>query len=398
MNLQEYIAQQNAPSMEAVDLLEMLSTEAAFREEVGAMGQALNVVQAIDALDIDKLSNEAYQIGVEAIFTTAGMDHIPVEVVVPSFESSQALVVSSGAQHEEKAAKKKGILKRLWDFIKGLWQKIKTRFMSIFKNKRSHTQQLLAHQHQLETAAAAMGHTFALGHGHGLDGSANPIPRQGGDDKQAPGGHRQSAMLGFDAPKTVQLNFLGHNAQDVIKHGHDLAGHITKMTAAVESAFHKLLTLDYTNMPSGIDLVNKVGGYTDKFTAGDSGADFVISRNGAQVHTHAGKSVEFKAVPGEIPVKELLAARHAIVAAWDEQTKKMANFNQQLDLLEKVIASHEAKIAGLTDAAEIEKSQNAANGMNRGLHFASSLAACPVENAINPALREIDKLLGVKKS
>lgn len=397
MNLQEYIAQQTAPSVESVDLLELLSTEAAFREEVGAMGQALNVVQAIDALDIDKLSNEAYQVGVESILTTAGMDHIPLDLVVPSFESSQALAISSGAAHEEKAAKKAGILKRVWDFIKGLWQKIKAKFLSIFKNKRAHTQQLLSHQHQLETAAASMGYKL-VGHGHGLDGSANPVSPHRPDDKQAPGGHRQSALLGYDTAKSIQLNFLGHNAHDVVTNAHALVGHITKMTDAVESAFGKLLNLDYTNMPSGIDLVKAVGGYRDTFKAGETAADFVISRMGAQVITHAGKSADFKADPNEIPVKELLQARHALVAAWDDQTKKIAGFNQKLDVLEKIIASHEAKIAHMTDAAEIEKSQNAANGINRGLNFAAHLASYPVENVIQPALREIDKLLGVKKS
>jgi len=373
MNLQEYIAQQTAPSLEAVDMIELLSLEASFREDMTSLGQALNVTSAIEALDIDKLSNEAYQVGIESILTTAGMDHIPTELVVPSFESSQALAISSGAQHEEKGAKKKGILKRIWDFIKSLWQKIKAKFASIFKAKRSHTAQLMLQQSKIESAASSMGYSF-VGH----------------EKKEGP------AALGFHEAKKVSLGYLGTEPSAVAHGAHTLAEHINKLTTAVDAAFHKLLAIDYNHMPAGKDLVEAVGGYTDKFTAGETVVTMSIGRMGAQVNSISGKHVEFNAHPESIPVKELVQARHVLVAAWDAQTKKMETFNGQLDVLEKIIAQQEAKIATMTDPAEIERSQNAANGLNRGLHFAGALAACPVENAVAPALREIDKLLGVK--
>lgn len=375
--LQEYIEQQMAPStsFESADLIELLSLESSVRADVASMGQALNVTQAIEALDIDKLSNEAYQVGIESILTTAGMDHIPTDLVVPSFESSQALVVSSGAQHEEKAAKKKGILKRIWDFIKGLWAKIKAKFLSIFKSRKAETAALMLQQHKIETAASAMGHTFAIGH-----------------DK-APVG---PAVLGFHEAKKVSLGFLGNDPQHVAQGGHVLAEKIGKLTHALDDKFHKLMAIDYTRVPDTAAL-NALMSYTDRseIPGTQTTIDMTIGRTGTHVIVAQRHSADFNAHPEAIPVKELVMARHAIVAAWDEQSKKLDTYNHQLDALDRVIKTYEQKAATAT-GDEIAKSEAAAAGMNRVLHMASGLMGSTVDHAARPALREIDKLLGVK--
>lgn len=375
--LQEYINQQTAPSMEAVDLIELLSMESSAREDLVKLSSSLNVVRAITDLNIDALSNESYHVAIESILTTAGMDDIPLKLIVPSFESSQALALSHGTPaHDDKLAKKKGILKRVWDFIKGLWDKLKAKFKSIFKSRKAETAQLMLQQQKIESAASAMGHTFAIGH-----------------DKAAPG----PAVLGFHEAKQVSLGFLGNDPAHVAQGGHVLAEKINKLTHALDDKFHKLMAIDYTNVPDTAALSSLMS-YTDRseIPGTQTTVDITIGRTGTHVIVAQRGHTQFNAHPEAIPVKELVQARHAIVAAWDEQNKKLESYNHQLDQLDRIIQGFEQKAYAATDPVELSKAEAAAPGMNRVLHLAGGLMSSTVNHAARPALNEIDKLLGVK--
>lgn len=371
--LQEYINQQTAPSMEAVDLLEVLSLESSAREDIAKLTASLNVVTAIEALNIDTLSNEAYQVGIESILTTAGMDEIPTKVVVPSFESSQALMLSHGTpMHEEKLAKKKGILKRVWEFIKSLWKKLKEKFKGLFQKNRAHTQQLLIQQQKIETAAAAIGHSFTSDKAH------------------------EAALLGFSAPKTVSLGFLGGSPHDVAVGADKVAHTGVEFAGKIGDAFQKLLTIDYTKMPDSKELPNIVGRADLEAQTPSNTIKCSIGRTGAQVIVMGGTRKEVPVRPEDIPVKELVLARHAIVAAWDNHTKSMDAHQKHLDVLEGIADRFEADLARVTDPAQLDAQTNASNGLNRALGFAGSLLSAQISPVYQASLTEIDKLLGVK--
>lgn len=370
--LQEYIRQQTAPSMEAVDLFEMLSLESSVREDLASMGNGLNVITAINALDIDTLSNESYQVAVGSILTTAGLDDIPLAVVVPSFESSQALALSHGTpMHEEKVAKKKGILKRVWEFIKGLWQKLKARFKGLFQKNRAHTQALLIQQQKVETAAAAIGYSFT------------------GEKAKAATG------IGFDAPKTIRLGFLGRNPHEVAQGADKLAHAGVAFAGKVGDAFQKLLTIDYKKMPATKELPDIVGRFKDSVDLHGNHIEFVLGRSGAQCHVNGTQRSDVGVKPDDIPVKELVMARHAIVHAWDNHTKAMEAHQKHLDVLESICDRFERELTTITDPAKLEEQSNATAGLQRGLHFAAGLLSAPVGPVYQASLTEIDKLLGV---
>lgn len=371
--LQEYINQQTAPSMEAVDPLEVLSLESSAREDIAKLTASLNVVTAIEALNIDTLSNEAYQVGIESILTTAGMDEIPTKVVVPSFESSQALMLSHGTpMHEEKLAKKKGILKRVWEFIKGLWKKLKDKFKGLFQKNRAHTQALLIEQQKVERAAQAIGYSFS-------------------GDKV-----KEATLIGFSAPKTVSLGFLGGTPHEVAQGADKLAHNGVDFAGKIGDAFQKLLAIDYTKMPDSKALPDIVGRVELEVHNVTNTIKFIIGRGGAQAFVMGAVRKEVPVRPEDIPVRELVLARHAIVAAWDNHTKSMAAHQQHLDVLEKIADKFEADLAHVTDPVQLEAQTNASNGLNRALSFASGLLSAQVGTVYQASLTEIDKLIGFK--
>lgn len=389
--INKHLEQESLESMKGFDLHEVASFESQTRADVGEFCRAIAMATAIENLSIENLSNEAYHTAVESIFTTAEVA-IPVSAVVPSFEASDALLI--GHDGGAKAEKKKGVLKRIWEFIKGLWAKLKERLKGLFTRKQQVVTMLLTQQKEMEAAGSAMGYKFpALGQGHGKDAAAEKPAA--GDDKQAPGGHAKAGRIGYSAKRTISLNVLGKDPSSCAHGADTLATHSKSMTAAVDKAFNKLLGLDFTKIPEGKDMADAVGAYSDKLNIpGGAEVEFHIHRTGAQVRFAGGTGTKFEVEdPSTIPVRELLHARAALVNAWDVNTKAMAAFGKHLDALEKIADQHSAKVQGLAEGA-VEHETAIANGLQRACGFASRLLACPVEVALQPAIRELDNLLG----
>lgn len=388
--LQQHIQQHFNPevSLEAYDPLEMLSFESAMREDLAQLGRSVAMATAIEQLDVETLSNESYQVAIESIFTTAEVE-IPVSAVVPSFESSQALVVATGSEAEAKVSKKKGVLKRIWAFIKGLWAKLKAKFSSWFGKKKQHVQVLQLQQTKMEHAAQAVGYKFGIGHEAGAGAAAV------GSDK-APVG------IGYQAGKILRIGVLGKNPSDVAKGADHVAGASLKLTHAAEQAFEKLLTLDYTKFEgdSISNIARSVGNHQEKVALPSGGtANFSIGRTGAQVIVMGGghESYDVKD-PSQIPVRELLHARAAMVNALDVNVKTMEKRQNELKVLEQIADAEEKKIDKYTpeQAAELAASSKMANALQVGIGIATRLLACPVERILDPGIHEVDVCLGAR--
>jgi hypothetical protein len=392
--LQQHITQHFNPevSLEGYDFADLVSFEAGMREDIAQLGRSVAMATAIEQLDVETLSNESYQVAIESIFTTAEVE-IPVSMVVPSFESSQALVVATGTEAEAKVSKKKGILKRIWGFIKGLWAKLKAKFASWFGKKKQHVQVLQLQQQKMEHAAQAIGYTFG-----------DKTPKAAGDDRQAPGGHAAQGAIGYDEGKVLRIGVLGKNPADVAKGADQVAGASLKLTHAAEQAFEKLLRLDFTKFDkdSASTVAKSVGDHKDNVTLPSGGhATFFIGRSGAQVVV-AGGGHESYAVKNasQIPVRELLHARAAMVNALDVNCKTMEKRQVELKLLEQIADEEEKKIDKYTpdQAAELAASSKKANALQVGIGIATRLLACPVERILDPGIHEVDVCLGARNA
>lgn len=382
--LQQHISQHFAPevSVESYDPLEMLSFESAMREDIGQLGRSIAMATAIEGLDEVALSNEAYQVAIESIFTTAEVE-IPLSAVVPSFESSQALVVASGTDAEAKVSKKKGILKRIWAFIKGLWAKLKAKFATWFGKKKQHVEHLKLGQSKMEAAAQAVGYKF------------------GGTEL---GGDKAPVGIGYEAGKVLRIGVLGKNPADVAKGADAVAGASLKLTHAAEQAFEKLLHLDFTKFEgdSISSIAKSVGDHKENVTLPSGGhATFFIGRSGAQVIVEGGghESYDVKD-PSQVPVRELLHARAAMVNALDVNCKTMEKRQGELKMLEQIADAEDKKIDKYTpeQAAELAASSKMANALQVGIGIASRLLACPVERILDPGIQEVDTCLGARNA
>lgn len=380
--LQQHISQHFAPevSVESYDPLEMLSFESAMREDIGQLGRSIAMATAIEGLDEVALSNEAYQVAIESIFTTAEVE-IPLSAVVPSFESSQALVVASGTDAEAKVSKKKGILKRIWAFIKGLWAKLKAKFATWFGKKKQHVEHLKLGQSKMEAAAQAVGYKFG-----GTEVGADKAP----------------VGIGYEAGKVLRIGVLGKNPADVAKGADAVAGASLKLTHAAEQAFEKLLHLDFTKFEgdSISSIAKSVGDHKENVTLPSGGhATFFIGRSGAQVIVEGGghESYDVKD-PSQVPVRELLHARAAMVNALDVNVKTMEKRQSELKMLEQIADAEDKKIDKYTpeQAAELAASSKMANALQVGIGIASRLLACPVERILDPGIHEVDTCLGAR--
>ncbi|MNQ02293.1 hypothetical protein D3C85_149630 [compost metagenome] len=380
--LQQHISQHFAPevSVESYDPLEMLSFESAMREDIGQLGRSIAMATAIEGLDEVALSNEAYQVAIESIFTTAEVE-IPLSAVVPSFESSQALVVASGTDAEAKVSKKKGILKRIWAFIKGLWAKLKAKFATWFGKKKQHVEHLKLGQSKMEAAAQAVGYKFG-----GTEVGADKSP----------------VGIGYQAGKVLRIGVLGKNPADVAKGADAVAGASLKLTHAAEQAFEKLLHLDFTKFEgdSISSIAKSVGDHKENVTLPSGGhATFFIGRSGAQVIVEGGghESYDVKD-PSQVPVRELLHARAAMVNALDVNVKTMEKRQGELKMLEQIADAEDKKIDKYTpeQAAELAASSKMANALQVGIGIASRLLACPVERILDPGIHEVDTCLGAR--
>lgn len=382
--LQQHISQHFAPevSVESYDPLEMLSFESAMREDIGQLGRSIAMATAIEGLDEVALSNEAYQVAIESIFTTAEVE-IPLSAVVPSFESSQALVVASGTDAEAKVSKKKGILKRIWAFIKGLWAKLKAKFATWFGKKKQHVEHLKLGQSKMEAAAQAVGYKFG-----GTEVGADKSP----------------VGIGYQAGKVLRIGVLGKNPADVAKGADAVAGASLKLTHAAEQAFEKLLHLDFTKFEgdSISSIAKSVGDHKENVTLPSGGhATFFIGRSGAQVIVEGGghESYDVKD-PSQVPVRELLHARAAMVNALDVNVKTMEKRQGELKMLEQIADAEDKKIDKYTpeQAAELAASSKMANALQVGIGIASRLLACPVERILDPGIQEVDTCLGARNA
>jgi hypothetical protein len=380
--LQQHITQHFAPvvSMEAYDPLEMVSFESAMREDLAQLGRSVAMATAIEQLDPETLSNEAYQVAIESIFTTAEVE-IPLTAVVPSFESSQALVVATGSEAEAKVSKKKGVLKRIWAFIKGLWAKLKAKFSTWFGKKKQHVQMLQLQQSKMESAAQSTGYKFG-----GTELGADKAP----------------VGIGYQAGKILRIGVLGKNPADVAKGADQVAGASLKLTHAAEQAFEKLLHLDFSKFEgdSISSIAKSVGDHKENVTLPSGGhANFFIGRSGAQVVVSGGghESYDVKD-PSQIPVRELLHARAAMVNALDVNVKTMEKRQNELKMLEQIADAEDKKIDKYTpeQAAELAASSKMANALQVGIGIASRLLACPVERILDPGIHEVDVCLGAR--
>lgn len=390
--LQQHIQQHlnPLPSLEAFDYADMVSFESAMREDLSQLGRSVAMATAIEQLDPETLSNEAYQVAIESIFTTAEVE-IPLAAVVPSFESSQALVVATGSEAEAKVSKKKGVLKRIWAFIKGLWAKLKAKFATWFGKKKQHVEVLKLGQAKMERDAQAIGYTFG-----------DKSPKVAGDDKQAPGGHSASIGIGYDAGKVLRIGVLGKNPSDVAKGADAVAGASLKLTHAAEQAFEKLLRLDFTKFEgdSISSIAKSVGDHKENVTLPSGGhATFFIGRSGAQVVVQGGGHESYAVKdPSQVPVRELLHARAAMVNALDVNCKTMEKRQNELKMLEQVADAEDKKIDKYTpeQTAELAASSKMANALQVGIGIASRLLACPVERILDPGIHEVDACLGAR--
>lgn len=379
--LQQHISQHFNPevSVESYDFAELVSFESGMREDLAQLGRSVAMATAIEQLDVESLSNESYQVAIESIFTTAEVD-IPVSSVVPSFESSNALVVATGSEAEAKVSKKKGILKRIWAFIKGLWAKLKAKLGTWFGKKKQHVQVLLLQQKSMEQAAQAIGYSFA-------------------SEKAA-----EVKGIGYEAGKTLRIGVLGKNPADVAKGADSVAGASLKLTHAADQAFEKLLALDYSKFEGDgtSAIVKSLSNHSEKVSLPSGGfVSFSIGRTGAQVIAQGGghESYEVKDA-GQIPVRELLHARAAMVNALDVNAKTMDKRQGELKILENIADAEDRKIDGYTadQAAELAASSRFANSLQIGIGIATRLLACPVERILDPGIHEVDTCLGARKA
>jgi hypothetical protein len=388
--LQQHISQHFAPvvSLEAFDPMEMVSFEAAMHEDIGKLGRSMAMASAIEQLDETTLSNEAYQVAIESIFTTAEVE-IPVSAVVPSFESSQSLVVATGSDAEAKTSKKKGILKRIWDFIKGLWAKLKAKLASWFSRKKQAVTVLQLQQTKMEHAAQAIGYKFG--------GEAVAIGGEAGAGEPA-----KQGAIGYQAGKVLRIGILGKNPADVAKGADQVAGASLKLTHAAEQAFEKLLTLDYTKFVSDYtnEISKQVSNHKEVVTLPSGGhADFWIGRTGAQVIVQGGGHDSYDVKdPSQIPVRELLHSRAAMVNALDVNAKTMDKHQSKLKMLDDIANAEWKKIDsyGMDDQEALGKSSRFANSLQIGINLATRLLACPVERILDPGIHEVDVCLGAR--
>lgn len=383
--LQQHITQafNPMPSLESFDFAELVSFEAAMREDIGQLNRSIAMATAIEELDVTQLSNESYQVAIQSIFTTAEVE-MPVSAVVPSFESTQALVVASGSEAEVKVSKKKGVLKRIWEFIKGLWAKLKARFSTWFGKKKQHVQVLMLGQAKMERDAQAIGYKF--------DGAAGAA------------GEHKTLSIGYSAGKVLRIGVLGKNPSDVAKGADKVAGASLKLTHAAEQAFEKLLTLDYTKFTSSYndDISKQLGNHKEDVALPSGGhANFFIGRTGAQVVVQGGghESYDVKD-PSQIPVRELLHARAAMVNALDVNAKTMDKHQSKLAMLDNIAQAEWKKIDGYGegDAEALGKSSRFANSLQVGIGLATRLLACPVERILDPGIHEVDVCLGARNA
>ncbi|MNY07545.1 hypothetical protein D3C86_1403540 [compost metagenome] len=300
---------------------------------------------------------------------------------MPSFESSQALVVASGTDAEAKVSKKKGILKRIWAFIKGLWAKLKAKFATWFGKKKQHVEHLKLGQSKMEAAAQAVGYKFG-----GTEVGADKSP----------------VGIGYQAGKVLRIGVLGKNPADVAKGADAVAGASLKLTHAAEQAFEKLLHLDFTKFEgdSISSIAKSVGDHKENVTLPSGGhATFFIGRSGAQVIVEGGghESYDVKD-PSQVPVRELLHARAAMVNALDVNVKTMEKRQGELKMLEQIADAEDKKIDKYTpeQAAELAASSKMANALQVGIGIASRLLACPVERILDPGIHEVDTCLGAR--
>lgn len=379
--LQQHITQHFNPevSVEGYDFADLVSFEAGMREDIIELNRSVSMATAIEQLDVESLSNESYMVAIESIFTTADVG-IPLAAVVPSFESSQALVVATGSEAEAKVSKKKGVLKRIWDFIKGLWAKLKAKFTGWFGKKKQHVQVLQLQQHKMEAAAQAVGYKFGVAH------EGAPL------------------AIGYSEGKILRIGVLGKNPADVAKGADQVAGASLKLTHAAEQAFEKLLTLDYTKFVSSYtdEISKQLGDHKEAVTTpSGTTVNFSIGRTGAQVVAAGGghESYDVKD-PSQVPVRELLHARAAMVNALDVNAKTMDKHQSKLSMLDSIAQAEWKKIDsyGEGDAEALGKSSRFANSLQVGIGLATRLLACPVERILDPGIHEVDTCLGARNA
>lgn len=387
--LQQHISQAlAAPSMESADLLiDMASMESELKLISAEMNRGANMAYAIERLDVDSLSNESYQVAIESILTAGGSDQALVQVLVPSFESSTALMpyTPASAGHAERVEKKQGFLSKIWEFVKAQWRKFMALLDRWLGRKKQGVTLLLTQQKELEVQASKANYNLKLAHEQAPALAAPTAPHRGAPASVTAMRHGGHVQLGYTAPKTVNIGVLGNDAAGVAHGGHAVATHAKQFTGAVVKAFGHLKAVDFTKNPSRDDILKTAGFYNDKFTVGTTDVTMSISRTGAQVIVHGKGQKEFSAHPEQIPTRELLLARAALIDALDFNAKSLEVCRNESRALEGIADKMIAANAG----------DEQAHAINRVCHIASQLITAPVEAAIQPGLREIDKLLGV---
>lgn len=399
--LQEHISQaladQSNESANNLDLLiEAASLESELKLTLADMNRGANMAYAIERLDVDTLSNESYQVAIESILTAGGSDHLPAELLVPSFESSTALMpyTPQSAGHADRVEKKKGFLSKIWEFVKAQWRKFMALLDRWLGRKKQGVTLLLTQQKEMEVQASKANYNLKLAHEQSapvraVTGGATSAPAATqaalGHAGRAGIAHSGHVQLGYSTAKTVNLGVLGNDAAGVAHGAHAVATHAKQFTGAVVKAFSHLKGVDFTKNPSRDDILKTAGFYNDKFTVGTTDVTMSITRTGAQVMVHGKGMKEFSAHPEQIPTRELLLARAALIDALDFNAKSL-----------EVCRNESRALEGIADqmiAANANDEQ--AHAINRVCHIASQLITAPVEAAIQPGLREIDKLLGV---
>lgn len=378
------------------DLIEMASMEASLKDDLNQLDQAVRMVRELDRVSISEMSVESYQHSMASIFGSFNVIDASVGVV-PSMESHY----EEGEYSAEAEAQKQGFAAKIWAVIKRLWSALVEKAKALFGRKKNLADNLMKQQEVAEKQAAEFDNDFSKMHPEKKADEVKP------DAPAAP----VALRLGYAEGQHIKLGFTGHTIAEVV-HGCDtLAKFANRYINEIEQAAELVIKLDYTTIQDlNRDISSRVSKFAEtlKLPCGTE-IDAQFNFRGPKVDVWPGKDVSFEVRNlHEVPVKELLHARRALIEVLGNDYKQLKRFQSVIDGMmptwtkvydkyDALVQTHKTPEWEANKEAH-HKQHNEMRGLEVMLGFLQGVVYGRVEEMVQPAIIELSRCLGMRNA